>query len=310
MNRKIALVFAGQGTQSVGMGRDLVETFPVCADLFDRASTTLGYDMKELCFEGPIDALTRTDRCQPAIFTVSAACVAALRSLVPDLSPVAVAGLSLGEWTALFDAGSIDFEDTLRVLELRGRAMQEACDQRPGAMVSVLGMDADTLAPLAKAAGAQIANINAPDQIVLSGTTEAVASAAEAARTAGARKTIPLKVAGAYHSDLMATAADRLADMLETISMQSPAVPVLSNYSGKPHGTVDEIKKAMVAQVVSTVRWHDNVRWLLDQGVTTLIECGPGRILGNMMKRLDRNISVANIEDRVSLKATADLLSS
>ncbi len=310
MNEKSALVFAGQGSQFVGMGRDLVASYPVCANLFERASNTLGYDMARLCFEGPIEALTRTDRCQPAIFTVSAACAAALRSEYPELAPAAVAGLSLGEWTALFDAGVIDFEDTVRVLELRGRAMQQACDGRAGGMVSVLGMSPADLEPVAKAAGVQIANINAADQVVLSGPSEAVAAAATAAQAAGARKTIPLKVAGAYHSELMTPAADRLAAMLKDMPLRSPTVPVLSNYSGTPHGTSDEIKNAMVAQVVSTVRWHDNVRWLLDHGVTTFIECGPGKVLGNLIKRLDKNVTVATIQDRDSLRTAVSLLSS
>lgn len=304
MNAKLALVFAGQGSQAVGMGRALVETYPVCARLFERASETLGYDMAKLCFEGPIDVLTRTDRCQPAIFTVSAACVAALRLEYPGLAPDAVAGLSLGEWTALFDARVIGFEDTLRVLQLRGRAMQEACDERPGTMVSVLGMSAGDLEPLAEQAGVHIANINAPDQVVLSGAREAVTAAAAAAQAAGARKTIPLKVAGAYHSTLMASAAGRLERMLEDIPLQAPAVPVLSNVTGKPHGTPDDIKPAMVAQVVSTVRWADNVRWLLDRGVTTFVECGPGSVLGNLIKRLDKRVKVTSIQDVDSLKKT------
>ncbi len=300
--RKTAFVFAGQGSQFVGMGQGLREAIPLCDEYFKRASEALGYDVEKLCLEGPIEALTRTDLCQPAIFTVSAICAAALRERCPRLRPFAVAGLSLGEWTALFEAGVLDFEDTVRVLEERGRAMQEACEKNAGAMVSVLGMSPETVASLAFDAGVQVSNINAPDQVVFSGAQQAVSKAAACARNAGARKTIPLNVAGAYHSQLMQPAAERLAETLKKMNLRSPVIPVLSNVTGKPHGDPSDVKCAMVAQLVSTVRWLDNVRWLLDQGVNLFIECGPGKVLGNLIKRLDSSVMTVNIQDYDSLE--------
>ncbi len=305
---KTAFVFAGQGAQFVGMGCDLADTLPSCRQWFDRASAVLGYDLAGLCSAGPMETLTRTDRCQPAIFVVSVACAEALQTTGAAPIPVATAGLSLGEWTALYAAGAIGFEEAVRALDLRGRAMQAACDASAGGMISVIGLSLETLIPLAAAAGVQVANINSVDQIVLSGTQAALTQAAAAAQTAGARKVIPLKVAGAYHSALMAPAAEKLAALLENLTFQTPSVPVLSNVSGRPHGRPDQIGDAMVAQVVSSVRWMDNVQWLLDQGVQTFIEFGPGKVLGGLIKRLDNTVTVANIQDRVSLEACVALL--
>lgn len=305
---KTALIFPGQGAQFVGMGRELAEHYPQCAELFERASGVLGYDVAQLCFDGPIEALTRTDRCQPAIFVVSAACATALRSVCPSVDPLAVAGLSLGEWTALYYAGVMDFEDAVRILDLRGRAMQSACDIVEGSMVSVLGLSMEALAPITALAGVEISNINAPGQVVLSGAAAPVAAAAEAARQAGARKVIPLKVAGAYHSSLMASAADELSAFLQTISFRNPLIKVLSNADGEPHAGPDAIKQAMVKQVVGTVRWLDNTRWMLDAGVTTFIECGPGKVLSTIIKRLDSSAMVANIQDRASLETALTVL--
>ena len=237
-----AIVFAGQGAQAVGMGKDFADKYPECRALFARADNVLGYKLSKVCFEGPAEELTKTVHCQPAIFVVSMACVTALSREIPGqwirLGFRGTAGLSLGEWSALHMAEVLSFEDTLRVLAARGRFMQEACEEREGGMVSVIGLPVEKLKEICAATGAEIANLNSAEQTVLSGPKEAVASAAKMAGEAGAKKAIPLNVAGAYHSSFMATAAKRLDEMLTGITFKKPRMTVLANTTGLPHGEV------------------------------------------------------------------------
>ena len=303
-----AVVFAGQGAQAVGMGQDLAEAFPACRALFDRASAVLGYDLAQLCFAGPIEELTRTDRCQPAIFVVSVACYTALMQARPDLKWAGMAGLSLGEWTALHAAGVLSFEDAVRLLQARGRFMQEACDERKGGMGSVMGLALPEVEKIAAAAGVQVANLNAPDQTVLSGAWDPIQAADKAAQAAGAKRTVMLTVAGAYHSALMASAAAKLAQALAGVTLRPPAVPVVANVNGQPHGAPDAIRRLMVQQVTSPVRWLDDVQWFRGAGVTEFVECGPGKVLASLIKRIDKEAVVHSIQDRVTLdKAVAAL---
>lgn len=303
-----AVVFAGQGAQFVGMGKDLAEAFPECRALFERASAALGFDVLKLCAEGPIEALTKSDNCQPAIFVASMACYTALKSRVPGMHPAGLAGLSLGEWTALHAAGVLSFEDTVKILRARGQFMQEACNERQGGMVSVMGLPMAELEKISAQAGVQIANINSAEQVVLSGDKAGIVEAEKLAQAAGAKKTVPLTVAGAFHSKLMASAASRLEAMLAGVTFGRPGVPVLSNVTGQPHGEPADIKAAMVRQVTSSVQWVSDIEWLKRAGVTEYVECGPGKVLAGLIKRIDKEAATLSIQDAATLdKAVAAL---
>ncbi len=305
---KRAVVFAGQGAQYVGMGKDLAADFAECRALFDRASEVLGYDLAKICFEGPEEELTRTDRCQPAIFVTSIACLTALQMKEPSFDAVATAGLSLGEWSALHMAGALSFEDTVRVLEARGRFMQEACDETDGGMVSIIGLSDEDIERIKTKAGVEISNLNSPGQTVLSGPREKTVKAAELAKEAGAKRALPLKVAGAYHSSLMKSAAEKLREALDDTDICEPSLPVISNVTGEPHGDVGDIKRNMVLQVTSTVRWTAGIQHLCGEGVGEIVECGPGRVLSGLIKRIDGTVALCNVQDIPTLeKAVCEL---
>jgi [acyl-carrier-protein] S-malonyltransferase len=291
---KKAILFPGQGSQSVGMGRDFYDAIPECKALFDKANEVLGYDIADICFNGPEDELKKSHNTQPAIFTVSAAAFEAMKLKKPMNFDYA-AGHSLGEWGALYAAGAISFEDTLRVLKARGEFIQAACVANPGAMLAVINLDRDALEKIAAETGVTLANINSPDQIVLSGTAEGIAKAEVLCKAAGAKRALPLPVAGAFHSPLMAPAAERLAAFLEGIHLNEPVIPVLSNVTGAPHANTDAIRAGMIAQITGSVRWVESMQWLSAQGVTEAVECGPGKVLAGLMKRIDKNVSVSNI---------------
>ena len=302
---KTAALFAGQGAQAVGMGKDLADAFPVCKGLFRRANEALGYDLASVCFEGPMEKLTRTDVCQPAIFVVSAACLAAVRERKPDFAFDYAAGLSLGEWTALYAAGVVGFEQCVRILEARGRFMQEACDATPSTMVCLLRLPYEKVAEICAASGATMANINSAEQIVLSGTRETCDAAAKLAAEAGGRA-VPLAVAGAYHSPFMAPAAKALADVLAKEEFLAPSVPVLSNVTGRPHAAdAASIRQAMVDQVTHPVRWLDTVTWLRtpDVAVERFVEFGPGKTLSGLVKRIDRAATALSVDGLAAIDA-------
>lgn len=291
---KKAILFPGQGSQSVGMGRDFYDAIPECKALFDQANAVLGYDIAAICFNGPEDELKKSHNTQPAIFTVSAAAFTAMKLKKP-MSFDFAAGHSLGEWGALYAAGAISFEDTLRVLKARGEFIQAACDANPGAMLAVINLDRAALEKIAAETGVTMANINSPDQIVLSGTAEGIAKAEVLCKEAGAKRALPLPVAGAFHSPLMQPAADRMAAFLADIPLSAPCIPVLSNVTGRPHESVDAIRANMVAQITGSVRWVECMQYLVAQGVTEAVECGPGKVLAGLMKRIDKTVSVSNI---------------
>jgi [acyl-carrier-protein] S-malonyltransferase len=291
---KRAILFPGQGSQFVGMGRDLFAAIPECKALFDKANDVLGYDIASICFDGPEDELKKSHNTQPAIFTVSAAAFEALKLKKPMEFDYA-AGHSLGEWGALYAAGVISFEDALRALKARGEYIQAACDANPGGMLAVIGLDGEPLEKIAAEVGVTLANINSPGQTVLSGTAAAIEKAATACKEAGAKRALPLPVAGAFHSPLMQPAAEKMAALLAEIDFAEPTLPVLSNVTGAPHVDSEAIRANMVAQITGSVRWVECMQYLVAQGVTEAVECGPGKVLAGLMKRIDRSVSITNI---------------
>jgi [acyl-carrier-protein] S-malonyltransferase len=302
---KTALLFAGQGAQVVGMGKDLTEKFPTAKTWFDRANAVLGYDLASICFHGPEPELTRTVNAQPGIYLVSWVAFQLLREQAPSLKFEATAGLSLGEFTALAAAGAMSFEDGLRVVRQRGRFMQEACDATRGGMAAVIGLEEAPTREVCTEAGVVLANLNCPGQLVISGEMDKIARAVELAKTKGAKRAIPLPVAGAYHSPLMAGAKPKLQAELGGIKISSPTVPVISNVTAQAHGAPDEIRARLVEQVTSSVLWEKSMRQLLAQGFTRFIELGPGTALSGFMKRIDKIAQMLNVADVSSLEATA-----
>lgn len=301
---KTALLFAGQGAQAVGMGKDLAEQFPTARALFDRANAALGYDLAGICFNGPEAELTKTENAQPGIFLVSWIAFQLLKERVPTLKFDATAGLSLGEFTALTAAGVMSFEDGLKVVRQRGRFMQEACEVTKGGMAAIIGLDEAPTREVCAEAGVELANLNCPGQLVISGEAEKIAKACELAKARGAKRALPLPVAGAYHSRLMASAQPKLRDALAAIPLHLPAVPVIANVTAQPHATCGEIHQRLVEQVTASVRWEESMRYLLVQGYTRFIELGPGTALSGFMKRIDKTAQMLNVADAASLAAT------
>lgn len=301
---KKAIIFPGQGAQAVGMGKDLAEGLPEARALYDRASAVLGYDLADISFNGPIEKLTISAHAQPAIFVHSVAAWTAWQARHPGAFDF-MAGLSSGEWTALHLAGVIGFEDTLKVLEARGRFMQEACEAQPGGMISIIGADVAALEKICSGAGVEMANLNSAEQTVLSGPKEGIDRVEGLAKELGIRKAIRLNVAGAFHSTLMRPAAIKLEAVLARVDFQAPKVPVVANVTGLPHGAPDDIRKQMVAQVYSSVRWYQGIEYLKSQGVTSYLECGPGKVLSGLVKRIDKAASLHSIQDRSGLEPAA-----
>ena len=307
---KTALLFAGQGAQTVGMGKALAEKFPSARSWFDRANAALGYDLASICFNGPEVELTKTENAQPGIFLVSWVAFELLKEHMSGLKFDATAGLSLGEFTALTAAGAMSFEDGLRVVRARGKFMQEACDATRGGMAAVIGLDEAPTREVCQQAGVTLANLNCPGQIVISGDLDKINAAVELAKAKGARKAIALQVAGAYHSPLMSSAQPKLQAELAKIKISAPAVPVVSNVTAQPHTTPTEISARLVDQVCASVLWENSIRYLLAQGFTRFIELGPGTALSGFMKRIDadKKAQMLNVTDVVSLEATVKAL--
>lgn len=305
---KTALLFAGQGAQFVGMGRDFASALPPAKVWFDRANADLGYDLAGICFNGPDEELTKTENAQPGIFLVSWIAFELLKERVPSLRFEAAAGLSLGEFTALTAAGALSFDDALRIVQHRGKFMHEACDATQGSMAAVIGLDEAPTREVCAETGVVLANLNCPGQLVISGAADRIEQACIAAKAKGARKAIPLPVAGAYHSPLMAGAQAKLQPELAQTRIVPPGVPVISNVDAQPHTTPDDIRAQLVEQVTSSVRWEESMRYLLAQGFTRFIELGPGTALSGFMRRIDKDAQMLNVADLASLEETVKAL--
>jgi len=291
---KRAVVFPGQGSQVVGMGQDFADAIPECKAFFDQANDILGYDLASICFEGPQDELNKSNHAQLGIFTASAAAFKALELKNPGFEYDLLAGHSLGEWTALYVAGVVSFEDTIKVLKARGEFMQAACEEHPGAMLAVMNVDGEKLVEIAAEAGCYVANFNSLAQTVLSGTAASVEAAEALCKEAGARRAIRLPVAGAFHSPLMQPAADKMAAFLGDVDVAAPAKPVLSNVTASVHDEAS-ICNNMVKQITSSVQWVASVQQLASVGVEEVVECGPGKVLAGLIKRIDKSLAVRNI---------------
>lgn len=308
---KIAFVFPGQGSQVVGMGKDLFEQFEPAANLFKVADQTLDVALSQLIFEGPKEELTLTHNTQPALLTTSMAIYEHFKQF--NIEADYVAGHSLGEYSALVVAGVLSFEDAVYAVRKRGEYMQEAVPAGEGAMAAVLGLDREPLTAVTKEVtyagdSVQLANLNCPGQIVISGTTKGVELAGEKAKEAGAKRAIPLEVSGPFHSALMKPAAEKFATILDGLEIVDAKIPVVANVTATPIQKQEEIKTKLVEQLYSSVLWEDSVRKMLDLGVDTFIEIGPGKVLSGLIKKIDRKVKVYAVNDMETSKKVAEEL--
>jgi [acyl-carrier-protein] S-malonyltransferase len=308
----IAFLFPGQGSQSVGMGKELAAMYPVARETFDEADAALGYKLSQLCFEGPEDQLKLTEITQPAILTVSVAAWRVLQS--KGITPSYLAGHSLGEYSANVAAGTLSFADAVRTVRNRGKYMQEAVPVGVGAMAAVLALGSDkVLMVCEESAQGEVccaANLNSPDQIVISGSKAAVERAADLAKKRGAKRAIMLPVSAPFHCALMQPAQDRLAADLEALTFHDPEVPIVSNVDATLVTTAEQARDALVRQVTGPVQWDKSMRELISLGVQNFVEVGPGKVLCGLMKQIDRSRGCGNVEDEMSLQKTVNHLSS
>jgi [acyl-carrier-protein] S-malonyltransferase len=298
---KVAYLFPGQGSQRVGMGRELYENSPAARAVFEETDSVLGFPLTKLCFEGPEDALRQTENAQPAILAVSLAHLRANPELEARL-PVFVAGHSLGEYTALVAAGVLDFADALRLARERGRLMQEAGRQNPGGMVAIIGLDEASVDEVCQSAETRIANLNCPGQIVVSGAASNVARAAELAKAKGARSAMPLQVSGAFHTALMQPAAEGMAQVVSSLHFRDAVVPVVANTTARPITDGEALKAELLDQLCHCVRWQNSVEYMIGEGVTTFVEIGPGQVLTGLTKRISREVDLVNTESKRSAR--------
>lgn len=300
---KVAHVFPGQGSQTVGMGYTLYQSSYKAREVFEQADEALGFPLSRLCFEGPEEKLRQTINAQPAIMTASIACLRAASEINGMSKPAFVAGHSLGEYTALVAADVLRFTDAVCLVRERGRLMQEAGEIRPGGMAAVIGLDEVTLRDVCRESGAEIANFNCSGQIVISGTKEAIARAMELAKAKGARSVIALQVSGAFHSTLMQPTVEGMAQAISKISFRTPEVPIVVNSTAKAVTTAQEVKDELLRQLCHCVQWQPTVEYMVGEGVSTFIEIGPGRVLSGLIKRISNKVQVLNISDPESIKA-------
>lgn len=298
----IGFVFPGQGSQFVGMGKDLYNDFPVCREVFDKSNEILGYDLKSICFNGPEELLKQTENTQPALFVHSLA----IYEMLKDFNVSGVAGHSLGEYSALTAAGVFRFEDALRLVRLRGQLMQESGNKNPGTMAAIVGLSIEKLNEICESLKeigiVQPANFNSPGQIVISGEVNAVRKAIEVAKQNGAKLAKELVVSGAFHSPLMNYAYERIADVLNKVEMSEPRFPVYSNVTGDKFENVDQIRKLLIEQIISPVKWQQIIEKMIENGIKTFVEIGAGKVLAGLIKRINSEVEVITVGNSDELK--------
>ncbi|MGQ9444032.1 ACP S-malonyltransferase [[Pasteurella] aerogenes] len=310
--KKFAMVFPGQGSQSVGMLAELATQFPLVEETFKQASEVLGYDLWQLVQQGPAEELNKTWQTQPALLTASVAIYRVWQQQYPDLLPSVMAGHSLGEYSALVCSGALDFQDAVKLVELRGKLMQQAVPEGAGAMYAIIGLDnesiIDACAQAAQGEVVSAVNFNSPGQVVIAGSKAAVERAAAACKEAGAKRALPLSVSVPSHCALMKPAADQLAVALENITLKAPQTSVINNVDVKAASETDEIRTALVRQLYSPVRWTETVEKMAKEGVEVLVEIGPGKVLTGLTGRIVKTLSAGAVNDVKSLDAVKELL--
>lgn len=310
MKKSIVLLFAGQGAQEIGMGCSLSEAYPKVKEIIAMADEELGAELSEVMFNGPNDKLTQTSWCQPALYVHGLACWEMLKKNCPSLNPLAAAGLSLGEFTAYSAAGSFSFLDGLKLVAKRGKLMDESCAMTDGSMAAIIGGDEESVRRLAKEYDVDVANLNAPGQIVISGSRDNIFSAVNKVKDFGCRMGKVLEVAGAYHSRLMAEAQDKLAQELEIFDITMPNFPVISNVEAKSIVDIDSIRASLERQVTGSVRWYESMEFILDSNPeATFIEFSPKPVLAGLMNRIRREVEVLTVSDPESLEEVTIALS-
>ncbi|MFC1920875.1 ACP S-malonyltransferase [Chloroflexota bacterium] len=293
----VAFIFPGQGAQAVGMGKDLFDNYDSAKKVFKQADEVLGFSLSRLCFEGPEEELNLTINTQPAMLTISYACMEAIKETVGTNfpSPAFVAGHSLGEYTAILASGVLDFETAVFLARERGRLMHEASASNPGGMLAILGLEEELVTEVCKETDTVIANYNSPGQLVISGAISKLPQAMELAHEKGASRTVTLQVSGAFHSPLMQPAKEGLSDILDKINFHDPSIPVIGNVTAKPLNTAEQIKTELIEQMCNGVQWQRSVRYMIDNGISAFIEIGYGKVLTGLIKRIHRESAIHNI---------------
>ena len=303
---KVAYVFPGQGSQWVGMGHDLYEKFDSAKAIFEQADEALGFPLSRLCFAGPEGELRQTINVQPAIVTVSFACLKAIQEVNGNNElppPVFLAGHSLGEYTALAAAKVLDFATTVYLARERGRLMYEAGLRKPGSMVAIIGLDEAPLAEVCQETDTRIANVNCPGQLVISGAKENLTKATALAEARGARRTIPLPVSGAFHTPLMQSAVDGMSEIIATLTFHEPIIPIIANTTAQPLTTAELIKEELLRQLCNGIQWQRSIEYMVDEGVSSFIEIGPGKVLTGLIKRINKDVETLNIGDAEAIRS-------